>query len=387
MSCDLTTSFPTATQMAGLSTNLPVVWEEICAIQQAILAASSQCQPGGGKMTVTVGGTSPMTFLAGISAVNVVSGGAGYYTDAPAMVFIKPLGSAVAGAIGTVTTNGGNVLSINIVDGGTGYAPVPATLSVTSVAGLNASLVPLVNAAGNIVAVDIVAAGTGYTLLDTITPHRALAANSAYVNATLQITGLSITGGITSVAITNTGSGYSDSVATVELVSSIGPIIPYPLGVGFTSTVLTDNAGVIIDVLVTNQGAGYATNKPYLVISDSGTGATTSVTLSADHVASIAVLTPGNNYTQFATGSILNPSLTGSPNPAPTPAVVTFTATTNTYGTTPALYYQVWAGIVTDKAIQMQINTVLTYFRSLGYTITPQSNPNAINALQWKITW
>ena len=88
MPCDITTGFPSSTQMEQLATNLPVVWEEICFIQQAILAASSQCQVGGGQMSTTVGGTTPMTFVSGVSSVSVVNGGSGYYQDSPTIVFV-----------------------------------------------------------------------------------------------------------------------------------------------------------------------------------------------------------------------------------------------------------------------------------------------------------
>lgn len=70
--CTPGAGFPAANLMQQMSTNLPVVWEEICMIQQAILAASSQCQPTGGKMCVTVGGSTPMTFVTGIDSITLV---------------------------------------------------------------------------------------------------------------------------------------------------------------------------------------------------------------------------------------------------------------------------------------------------------------------------
>ena len=50
-----TFSFPNASTMEQLATNYSVIWREICAIMQAILAASSQCQVGGGRMCTVVG--------------------------------------------------------------------------------------------------------------------------------------------------------------------------------------------------------------------------------------------------------------------------------------------------------------------------------------------
>ena len=386
MSCDGLTGFPTATQMEGLATNLPVVWEEICAIQQAILAASSQCQPGGGQMCTTIGGTTPMTFVNGVLTVSVTNGGTGYYQDYPGVSFIPPVGvipSVVA--TGTVTTNGGNILSINVTNGGSGYQPVPATLAVSTLTGTLAVLEPLVNASGQIVGINIVNGGSGYTTSDTIVATRAVLPNPGYVNAIFAITSVSITGQIVGIAIINPGSGYQNSITTMQIVSSLNSALPYPLGGGFIGTLLTDSFGVInTNVLINNTGAGYTVLPPYLVITDPGTGATTSVTLSGTSIASIAVTSPGTQYTQLAAGAVLNPPTYIAPI---TPAVVAINVANNTFGTNPLLYWQVWSGTATNKAISTQLNTVLSYFVGLGYTITIQTNPATGSTIQWRVCW
>ena len=282
--------FPNASTMEQLSTNNPVVWAEICAIQQAILAAASQCQPGGGKMCTVVGGSTPMTFVSGVTGVVVDSttstvptyeqvtatagqtvvntvvstvpvtggvaylvvflngifqaegaflsytvtgpnqitfntpltaldeiaiysystgittgGGSGYLVDTPAVEFVPPIGSSGFGATGTVVTNGGNILGITVTNGGTGYEPVSATMSVSSLAGAGAVLEPLVNGTGNIVGINIANAGLSYTISDTVTATRAVAPNPAYVDAVFVITSVGITGEILEVAILNPG--------------------------------------------------------------------------------------------------------------------------------------------------------------------------------------
>lgn len=385
--CTPGTGFPNAANMQQMSINLPVVWEEICMIQQAILAAASQCQPGGGKMCTTVGGNTPMTFVSGVDSVTVVNGGIGYYVDQPAIAFIPPVGSLGAGATATLTTNGSNILAVNITNGGSGYEPVPATMTVTSLTGVNAALEPLVNAAGEIVAINIVNAGTGYTLNDTVTATRAVLPNIAYVDAVFKITAVGVAGDILSVAILNPGSGYQDSVTEVKIVSTLNPLLDYPLGSGFMGTVITTPLGVVTQVLVDNIGAGYAAYHPYLVITDPGTGAQTSVTLSGTSVSSIAVTNSGSNYTSGPTGTVFNPPTAALPNPPAIPAVVTINTTSNTFGTNPNLYWQVWAGTTTNKPIQSQLNAVLSYFTGLGYTITIQSNPSTGSTIQWKVCW
>jgi len=472
--CTPGTGFPNATLQGQLATNHSVIWEEICMIQQAILAASSQCQPGGGQMCTIVGGTTPMTFISGVLEVLVTNGGissipnyegilatagqtvvnttvntlpivnntsyllvfvngvmqmegallnytvtganqitftyalalndiiaiysyatgvsfgggSGYYEDSPAVKFIPPVG-VIPGSIATatLTTNGGNILSINMTAAGSGYQPVPSTLTVSSVLGLGAILTPLVNAAGQIVNVNIVNGGANYTTGDTITATRAILPNIAYVNAVFLITAVSITGAIVSIAILNPGSGYEDSVTTVEIVSTLNPLLPYPAGGGFIGAVFTDILGAITGVSVSNTGAGYVNILPYLVITDPGTGAVTQVTLSGTSVASIAVLSPGSNYTQSAIGVVFNPPTAALPNPPANPAVVDIIVAENTWGTDPHLYWQVWSGAATNKPIQLQMNAVLSYFKGLNYTIIIQTNPATGSTIQWKICW
>lgn len=382
--CTPGSGFPNAALMQQMATNNSIVWKEICMLQQAILEASSQCQIGGGKMCVTVGGNTPMTFVSGIESVTVNDGGLGYLIDTPTVYFEPPY-SAIEYtlATGTVTTNGSSILAVNVTSGGTGYQPIRSTLSVSSLAGTGAVLEPLVNAAGQIVSVNIVNPGSGYTLDDSVTANRYIEPNPAYTNATFLITAVSVTGEILSVIVTNPGSGYQDSVAKAVIVSSINPNLTYPLGTGFMAIVATDVSGAVTGVNITNPGAGYADLNPYLVITDPGIGATTSVQLNSGSVGSVTVLTSGTNYTQNATGTVVNPSTA----PDPTFADVTINVSNNTFGTNPQLYWQVWAGAATDKQISIQLNAVLSYFKGLGYTILIQSNPVSTNTIQWKICW
>ena len=386
--CAPGSGFPNASTMEQIATNNPIIWSEICAIQQAILAASSLCSVPGGQMCTTVGGSTPMTFVAGVSSVTVVNGGSGYFQDTPAIAFVPPVGvTPTVPATATLVTNSGSITGVTMTAGGTGYAPVSSTMAVSSLTGAGAVLAPLVNASGQIVNISIANGGLNYTIGDTVTATRAVLPNIAYVDADFVITSVSVTGEILGIAILNPGSGYEDSVTTVKIVSTLNPLLPYPTGSGFTGTVLTDNAGSVINVIVNTVGAGYAVYQPYLYISDPGTGATTSVTLTGTSVASISVINSGVQYTTGATGIVYNPPTAALPNPPATPAVVTINTRVNTYGTNPNLYWQVWAGAATNKPIQLQLNTVLSYFKGLGYTIAIQSNPSTGNTIQWRVCW
>ena len=400
--CTPGTGFPTSSLMESLALNQSVVWEEICKIQQAILAAASQCQPGGGQMCTVVAGNTPMTFVSGLTSIAIASAGTGYYVDGPAVKFIPPRGSSASGAAGNVVTNGGKILAINMTSAGTGYAPFSSTLNIAPLNfGYGAVLHPIVNSSGQIVSVVIVNAGSSYTMGDTITATRALAPNGAYIDAVFQITGLTpppppwmssggAGAGILSVSVLVPGTGYEPALASVQIVSSIDPTVPYPMGAGFTGTVLIDDStsqGFVSGVAISNGGAGYATYPPYLVISNQGTGASTQVTLAGTSVASIAVITSGSNYVQPITGIVYNPLTVPGPNPPSVSANVTLTIATNTYNTNPNQYYQVYAGTITNKQLSMQMNTVISYFTGLGYTITRQSNPATGTTLAWRVCW
>lgn len=385
--CTSSTGFPTASSMEQMALNHSVIWEEICLIQQGILSAASQCQTNGGQMCATIGGSTPMTFVSGVSSVTVVNGGSGYVQDTPSVNFIPPNGSIASGATASVTTNGGSISAINMITAGTGYAPISATMQVTSVLGTGAVIEPLVDAAGQIVNINIASAGTGYTVGDSVTASRAVLPNIAYVDAIFSITSVGITGDILDIAILNPGSGYQDSVTEIEIVSSLNPLLPYPTGAGFQGTVFVDGLGAVTGVLITNTGAGYADFLPYLVITDPGTGAETTVALSGTSVASITVDESGTEYTSSATGTVLNPPTAASPNPPASPAVVTINVANNAFGTDPSLYWQVWSGATTNRPIQLQLNSVLSYFTGLGYTISIISNPLTGSTISWKICW
>ena len=380
-------SFPSATTMAGMATNQSVIWSEIGLIQQAILAASSQCQPGGGQLSTVVAGNTPMTFITGVTSVGVTSGGSGYVTDTPTVSFTPPLGAVVTGASATFNTNGSTILSANILTAGSGYQPINATGVVSSVAGINAVIQPLVDANGAVAGINIVNPGTGYAVNDAVVFTRAVAANPLYTNAIANVSAVSNTGAILAFVVGVSGSGYQPSVTTVSVVSTLNPALPYPVGTGFYGTVNTDISGAITSINVVNGGAGYTTLYPYLTISDPGTGAATQVNLTAGSVSSVTVLDSGNNYTANATGTVYNPVTAPAPNPPASPAIVKINTAVNTFGTNPNQYYQVWAGTQTNAAIDSQINSVISYFTALGYTITPQTNPVTGTTLQWLVAW
>lgn len=123
MACkDLDISFPDAGDAKDLAKNWKLIYSEICAIQQAILEAVSQCQEGGGKFCTIVKGTSPMTFVESVSQVFVTYSGGGYEDLTPVTVIYDPYGGQGAETVTNMTEDGGELLSVDVINGGFGYS-------------------------------------------------------------------------------------------------------------------------------------------------------------------------------------------------------------------------------------------------------------------------
>lgn len=123
MACkDLDISFPDAGDAKDLAKNWKLIYSEICAIQQAILEAVSQCQEGGGKFCTIVKGTSPMTFVESVSQVFVTSGGSGYELLSPVTVIYDPNGGQGAETTTVMEEGGGEVKEVIVENGGYGYS-------------------------------------------------------------------------------------------------------------------------------------------------------------------------------------------------------------------------------------------------------------------------
>jgi len=51
------------------------------------------------------------------------------------------------------------------------------------------------------------------------------------------------------------------------------------------------------------------------------------------------------------------------------------------------VYYNVWQGLATDKAIEDQMNQVIKHFTNLGYSIVRLVNPSTQITYNWSIEW
>lgn len=57
------------------------------------------------------------------------------------------------------------------------------------------------------------------------------------------------------------------------------------------------------------------------------------------------------------------------------------------YFTTSRLYYQVWQGLIKDRALQIQMDQVEKYFKDLNYSIVRKTNTSTNNTFYWEIKW
>lgn len=257
---------------------------------------------------------------------------------------------------------------------GTGFILTPASNNINLLAGgLNAVLTPIeVN--GAITDVIINVPGSGYLVgAPILFPTPAAGAGAtAFVNA------IGSGGTITSISITNGGSGYQQAVATVT-VTAPGGLTP---ALAFVGTVTT-NGGFITGISIQEGGSGYAELLPTVDITDSdgGSGAVLTTAIAGGAVTAINIVNAGSGFTA--------PTLTivAAPTSAGAGATATATVGTNTFGTTPSDFNDVLTGQATNAVILDQITFVSDYFTSLGYNIRAQTNSDTTNTMQWQIIW
>jgi phage tail sheath protein FI len=191
-------------------------------------------------------GTTPPTITVtlgtGINAGKITAitatGGSSDWGTTPPLVTIAAVGSGAT--TGTITYNTGQIVSIPVTHGGTGYGGSP-TITLTGGGGTSAVAVPVISG-GIIQSVVISNAGSGYVSapIATVVPVGTGASAAVTVNAN---------GRVIAVTPTNVGTGYTVPPA----VTIIGP------GSGASVTANIDNSGHVVGFTVGAGGSGYAT--------------------------------------------------------------------------------------------------------------------------------
>ena len=143
-------------------------------------------------------------------AIDTIVNGGGFYSSTPTISFI---GEAILPAEATATITDGIITGVTIDNPGA-YSVLP-TISVSEASIITtATLVPIVDQTiGAITSVIVTNGGSGYTVGATITANRVVDYNSAYIDAVFVITSVGTSGEIieAGINVTTQGTGYQST--------------------------------------------------------------------------------------------------------------------------------------------------------------------------------
>jgi hypothetical protein len=54
---------------------------------------------------------------------------------------------------------------------------------------------------------------------------------------------------------------------------------------------------------------------------------------------------------------------------------------------TSVLYANVWKGVISDRAKEIQMSSIIKYFTDLGYNVERRSNPVTGTTFDWQVYW
>ena len=214
-------------------------------------------------VAITSGGVSGVTFVNEVNSVAITNTGTGYAPTAANPIVVTFTGGGTnTQATGNAVVVGGQIIGITITNPGSGYVTAP-TISISGGGGAGATALA-----------NIGMGGIGYTQVPTVTfsPSQSggITATGFATIASGVITGVTLTGVVSSATIIGGGAGYTSAA----LVSFSGG------GATTQATaVATVAGGVVTSIRITNMGSGY-TSPP--VITLSGGGASTQASVSAN---------------------------------------------------------------------------------------------------------
>ena len=295
---------------------------------------------GGGLANGSINhATATATITNSIKTVNVTNGGSGY-TSPPSVTATGTGGSGailsaqISNVVGSVTLTGGTnsqgsgytsiptvafsggeplifaqgtavlsaiVTTITVQEGGSGYAPFPATtVLLTSVTGSSATAQVVVDSGnyvagvtpGVITSITVLTSGSGYATPPTVTIVGAGVDASATAN---------IAGSVSSITITNPGRGYQ-TLPTVT-ISGGG-------GTGAQGTVVL--TGSIFSLTVVDGGRGWVGTPTLSFNGGGGSSAAATVTAMDSVIDNITIVTAGTGYTSNPAISVNGGGFTSS---------------------------------------------------------------------------
>jgi uncharacterized delta-60 repeat protein len=223
-----------------------------------------------------------------ITAINVVSGGLGY-TTAPAVIIPDP-GANGYPARAKANISGGEITSFTILDQGAGYTSTPTVTITREISGM-----VVTDAGSGYAKVPEIAfnGGGAYTSPPAVTFRGGLG-SGATATATVAVdTG---SNRVTSITVTNGGSGYSAAKPpTIAILNFAGGSVTTAV-----ATATVDANGVVTGITVTNKGSGYNIANPprVIVVSPDPNDIATATAIDQDgRVIGVEINNPGSGYT------------------------------------------------------------------------------------------
>ncbi len=357
---------------------------------------------GGGSGAAATASVDPTKGF--VTSVTLTSGGSGY-TSAPMISFS---GGGSLGATATASVSGGSVTGITVTNGGSYYA-YPPNVYLSGGGGSGATAV--VNPTGwdpktGVTAIQVTNGGTGYTSAPIVSFQQSQFTLTQPSTATASATVAA--GAVTSVPVTNAGSGYSSSkpptvffvggggsggaaTATVDLTGAVTSIAVQSGGSGYTSPPLvllsgvgatgtaTLSGGSVTNVTITNGGSGYSSAAQMNVVfsGGGGSGATGTATVAGGVVTSVTITSGGSGYTSAPAVSFSGAGVQWSNSGKPAgysiaqPTGVTILAAPLTRLTTPAMGSIAIATATVDTTAGSVTGVTLPSGGGSGYTAAP----------------
>ena len=231
-------------------------------VARAIVPPSTAQAPSSPIILTSVLSEEEDTILCGgvVTSITITNAGTGLGNGTFPITFTG--GGGGTGAAGTFTVTGGSITSVNLTDGGSGYAVAPG--------------------------VDFSAAG-----------------------GSVVATGTAIVPPPISVAKPPPLQGFvsTQSLITMPLIFSYGDASAYAI----LGTV-GDVTGVIIDVILLNGGSDYSGSTPIITFPTAGTGGNVTATINGTEVTALTLVAGGHGYTGVTDSVyILDPYLPGDP--------------------------------------------------------------------------
>lgn len=201
MACCNTSGFLTQSELSLIGKNHSVIFEEICMIQQALLA-HVRCQNAISKELI-IGGSTPMTAYSRITSLTLVSSGSGYINYVPTLSIVNNTG--IDGEFQITVTQTGEIESVDIINAGTGYS-MPVEYAIEHPYGQGAILEIIVDEVngGQITSVNVIESGNDYNILYPSLVIQGTGGNGATASFEVNQT----TFGIENVQLVSGGYGY-----------------------------------------------------------------------------------------------------------------------------------------------------------------------------------